>query len=438
MSSSAGGFGSRAPQNSENLGDYPEGIIALLVVATMLPFRQLYFFARRLLVGDFAQNMSERIQPRPPLIVGMHDIPRRPRGVGREEHLVAPHRVVEPSDESVYRVLQDAIEKTPHAHTLNWEEKFMLAANGAFLFRGLRYAGHANSLWKNENRAAVYSASPGRVGAIAAFLNEPSVANIPFLQTTYLDLIEGLSLPKTGYNWDFLPERMRPISDQTLSEMLVSLEPRKALEKVLAIRESSEGKRIREIWASRLWNKGRSCIEGGSSGQSIAHSQIHGPVVQIAIAKESSSSGDPSYQTVRSSIIRGEIHQYASARAIQRADESEADELTQTIEARLLSPASSIRSGGVQPERLGLFRKIGARLGVISRHEEKVVHGTVKRFLTQRGYGFIVPDEGGADIFVGQATLKKAGVLGLFEGQRVLVTVEMGDKGPRATSIRVQ
>src|SRR5580704_3004920 len=96
MSSSAGGFGSRAPQNSENLGDYPERIIALLVDATMLPFRQLYFFARRLLVGDFAQNMSERIQPRPPLIVGMHDIPRRPRGVGREEHLVACPRVVEP------------------------------------------------------------------------------------------------------------------------------------------------------------------------------------------------------------------------------------------------------------------------------------------------------------------------------------------------------
>src|SRR5580704_18447276 len=97
MSSSAGGFGSRAPQNSENLGDYPERIIALLVDATMLPFRQLYFFARRLLVGDFAQNMSERIQPRPPLIVGMHDIPRRPRGVGREEHLVACPRVVEPA-----------------------------------------------------------------------------------------------------------------------------------------------------------------------------------------------------------------------------------------------------------------------------------------------------------------------------------------------------
>jgi hypothetical protein len=235
------------------------------------------------------------------------------------------------SDEMVYRVLQETIDQAPLVRGFDPEERFFLAANGAFLFRGLRYAGHANSVWKNETRAAVYSASPGRIAALASFLNSPTIGNVPFLQTNYLDLIEGLSLPKTGYDWDFLPERLRPIKQKTLREMLASLEPRKALEKVLSIRESADGKRIREIWASRLWNRGQSCIEGG---QHIVNSNVHGSVVQIAISKEAYG-----HQHINSSSIDREITQYASRKSIQSVDGSEADALTQMIETRLSAGA---------------------------------------------------------------------------------------------------
>lgn len=45
--------------------------------------------------------------------------------------------------------------------------------------------------------------------------------------------------------------------------------------------------------------------------------------------------------------------------------------------------------------------------------------GTVKWFNSVKGYGFIQPDEGGADVFVHISAVERAGLRGLNEGQRV-------------------
>ena len=45
--------------------------------------------------------------------------------------------------------------------------------------------------------------------------------------------------------------------------------------------------------------------------------------------------------------------------------------------------------------------------------------GTVKWFNTQKGYGFIQPDQGGADVFVHITALEAAGLRSLNEGQKV-------------------
>src|ERR1700730_133284 len=63
---------------SKHLGDEPEGVVGFLVVPAILSFRQLDLLARQLLVGVFAQDVSEDVEPRPPLVVGMDDVPRRP------------------------------------------------------------------------------------------------------------------------------------------------------------------------------------------------------------------------------------------------------------------------------------------------------------------------------------------------------------------------
>ena len=46
-------------------------------------------------------------------------------------------------------------------------------------------------------------------------------------------------------------------------------------------------------------------------------------------------------------------------------------------------------------------------------------NGTVKWFNTTKGYGFIQPEEGAADVFVHVSAVEKAGLRGLNEGQRV-------------------
>jgi CspA family cold shock protein len=45
--------------------------------------------------------------------------------------------------------------------------------------------------------------------------------------------------------------------------------------------------------------------------------------------------------------------------------------------------------------------------------------GTVKWFNGQKGYGFIQPDEGGADVFVHISAVQCSGLNGLDEGQKV-------------------
>ncbi|WP_300376868.1 cold-shock protein [Henriciella sp.] len=45
--------------------------------------------------------------------------------------------------------------------------------------------------------------------------------------------------------------------------------------------------------------------------------------------------------------------------------------------------------------------------------------GTVKFYNDQKGFGFITPDAGGADVFVHATALERAGMRGLREGDRV-------------------
>lgn len=64
--------------------------------------------------------------------------------------------------------------------------------------------------------------------------------------------------------------------------------------------------------------------------------------------------------------------------------------------------------------------------------------GTVKWFNATKGYGFIQPDEGGADVFVHITAVQQAGLDGLAEGQKVSYELERGRNGKTAaTSLRL-
>ena len=64
--------------------------------------------------------------------------------------------------------------------------------------------------------------------------------------------------------------------------------------------------------------------------------------------------------------------------------------------------------------------------------------GTVKWFNATKGYGFIKPDVGGADVFVHISAVEKAGYTGLAEGVRISYELVTGRSGKAsAESLRI-
>ncbi|MFC1766786.1 cold-shock protein [Planctomycetota bacterium] len=61
--------------------------------------------------------------------------------------------------------------------------------------------------------------------------------------------------------------------------------------------------------------------------------------------------------------------------------------------------------------------------------------GTVKWFNASKGYGFICPDDGSADVFVHHSEIKTAGCASLNEDQKVTFEVGKGNKGPCANNV---
>lgn len=62
--------------------------------------------------------------------------------------------------------------------------------------------------------------------------------------------------------------------------------------------------------------------------------------------------------------------------------------------------------------------------------------GTVKWFNNAKGYGFILPDDGGEDLFVHYTSILMDGYKTLKAGQSVTFEVVQGGKGLHATNIQ--
>jgi CspA family cold shock protein len=65
-----------------------------------------------------------------------------------------------------------------------------------------------------------------------------------------------------------------------------------------------------------------------------------------------------------------------------------------------------------------------------------MAQGTVKWFSGEKGYGFIAPNDGGADVFVHFSAIEGSGYRSLEEGQNVEFDVTQGQKGPQAENVR--
>ncbi|AHW62589.1 cold-shock protein [Corynebacterium glyciniphilum] len=66
-----------------------------------------------------------------------------------------------------------------------------------------------------------------------------------------------------------------------------------------------------------------------------------------------------------------------------------------------------------------------------------MINGTVKWFNAEKGFGFITPEDGSADVFVHYSEIQGGGFRSLDENQKVSFETEAGNKGPAAVSVTV-
>ncbi|HTP91223.1 MAG TPA: cold-shock protein [Xanthobacteraceae bacterium] len=67
-----------------------------------------------------------------------------------------------------------------------------------------------------------------------------------------------------------------------------------------------------------------------------------------------------------------------------------------------------------------------------------MAQGTVKFFNAQKGYGFIVQDGGGPDVFVHISAVERAGMRSLVEGQKVSFDIEADRRSGKSAAANLQ
>jgi CspA family cold shock protein len=72
----------------------------------------------------------------------------------------------------------------------------------------------------------------------------------------------------------------------------------------------------------------------------------------------------------------------------------------------------------------------------LQQEEKYMPQGTVKWFNPDKGFGFIAPDDGSADVFVHYSAIQAGGYRSLEENQRVEFTTVRGPKGPQAEQVQ--
>jgi CspA family cold shock protein len=78
------------------------------------------------------------------------------------------------------------------------------------------------------------------------------------------------------------------------------------------------------------------------------------------------------------------------------------------------------------------------RLRPLLMQELEMATGTVKWFNSQKGYGFIAPDDGGKDVFVHISAVERSGIGGLNDGQKVTYDLERDKRSGKESAVNLK
>ncbi len=104
--------------------------------------------------------------------------------------------------------------------------------------------------------------------------------------------------------------------------------------------------------------------------------------------------------------------------------------------AAVTAALSTAHKTPTRPRRIRRLGTPGRPGGPKNRRKDTMATGTVKWFNSEKGYGFIAPDDGSADLFAHFSAIVTDGFKELREDQKVEFDAERGPKGMQAANIR--
>ena len=95
---------------------------------------------------------------------------------------------------------------------------------------------------------------------------------------------------------------------------------------------------------------------------------------------------------------------------------------------------TDLHSGGLSIGPTSPYKNVGMSI-TESEEGKNMAQGTVKWFNAEKGYGFIAPNDGGADVFVHYSEIQGNGFRTLEENPQVEFEIGEGAKGPQAQQV---